>query len=126
MPEPYEPKGGWSPNLTAKDKRKIQKRYAKQTTKNTLKHVLPVAAGTAGVATGAAKSAEKTLSEDAIFRTRQVAQGASDNLTNVLNSTQLGPFQRLRANRIIKKNVRAGMEEGKNFGESVFKGPNSV
>lgn len=121
MPGPSWAEGKSS--LRPKDIKKIAKRQQKQITKGRLKHVLPVAAGTAGIARGAAKSAEQTLSENAIFRTRQVAASADTNLHEVLNGTQLGPFQRLQAKRIVKKNVRAGMKEGKDFGDAVFKGP---
>jgi hypothetical protein len=97
------------------------KRVQKQLTKGRLKHVIPVAAGTVGVARAAAKSAEQTLDEGAIFRTRQIAAGAEKNLGELMNSTQLGPFQKLRANRIVKKNVREGMKAGKDFGDQVFR-----
>jgi hypothetical protein len=106
--------------LTPRQSKKIAKRYQKTLNKGRLKHVLPVAAGTAGVARAAAKSAEGTLSEQAIFRTRQVAASAENNLQEVLNKTQLGPYQKFKAKRIIKKNIREGMEAGKSFGDAVF------
>jgi hypothetical protein len=126
MIEPYVPKNGWSDSTTERDKKKIQKRYAKNVAKGIRKHALPVAAGTAGIMRGIARSAEVSLDEKGIRETQGVANRADANLTNVLNESQLGPFSRLKARAVVRKNVRAGLKEGGALGKALFKSPGEM
>jgi len=120
--ERYVPEGGWSPNLTKRDRRQVEKRYAK----NMRKNVLPIAAGTAGIMRGVARSAEVSLDEQGIRETQGVANSADANLTNILNKSQLGPFSRMKANAVVKRNVRSGLKEGGALGRSLFKSPKEM
>jgi len=123
--KPFEPEGGWG-SVRPKTQKRIQKRYTKAVNKARLKHALPIAAETAGIMRGIAKSAEVSLDEQGIRDTQRIANNADANLTNVLNSTQLGPFSRLRARAIVRKNTRSGMKEGTEVGKQIFKSPEEM